>query len=350
MKKPTIHIKDCLFALLVLAVTFGINIIIQELFHNRTLIPMIFILAIFIIAWKTEGYLVGIISSLASVLMVNYAFTFPYYAFDLLSPECLFAAGVMLIIATMTSALTTRIKSQEIARAESELEQMRANLLRAISHDLRTPLTGIYGSAGAIIDNYDSLSKEQQLKLLTDMKEDSQWLIRMVENLLSVTRIDEGRLQLSKTPVVLEELVDAVILKFRKSYQEQEIAVDIPDEFISIPMDVLLIQQVITNLLENSVVHAEGMTELSFRVYTKDTKAVFEISDNGCGLPRELVGKVFSGQQIYHSDAPADGSRRNMGIGLSVCAAIVKAHGGTLTAENRKSGGAVFRFELEMEE
>lgn len=350
MKKPTIRIKDCFFAFLVLMVTFIINIIIQEIFHNRTLIPMIFILGIFIIAWRSEGYLIGILSSLASVLMVNYAFTFPYYEFDLLSPECVFAAVVMLIIAAMTSALTTRIKLHETAKAESELEQMRANLLRAISHDLRTPLTTIYGSAGAIIDNYDNISKEQQIKLLMDMKEDSEWLIRMVENLLSVTRIDEGRVQLSKTPVVLEELVDSVILKFRKRYQEQELIVDIPEEFISIPMDILLIEQVIINLLENSVVHADGMTELSLKIHKKDNIAVFEIFDNGCGLPRELVGKVFSGQQIYHNNAPVDGSRRNMGIGLSVCAAIIKAHGGTLIAENRKEGGARFRFELETEE
>ena len=161
MKRPTIRIKDCLFAFVVLMITFIINIVIQEMFHNRTLIPMVFILAIFIIAWRSEGYLLGVLSSLASVLMVNYAFTFPYYAFDLLSPECLFAAGVMLIIATMTSTLTTRIKLQETAKAESELEQMRANLLRAISHDLRTPLTAIYGSASAIIDNYDNIGKDQ---------------------------------------------------------------------------------------------------------------------------------------------------------------------------------------------
>ena len=115
-------------------------------------------------------------------------------------------------------------------------------------------------------------------------------------------------------------------------------------------MDILLIEQVIINLLENSVVHAEGMTKLSLRIQKKDNKAVFEISDDGCGIPRELVGKVFGGQQIYHNEAPADGSRRNMGIGLSVCAAIVNAHGGTLIAENRKEGGASFRFELETEE
>ncbi len=350
MKLPDIRLRDCLFALLVLVVTFVVNVIIHEIFKTRTLIPMIFVLGIFIIAWKTEGYIVGIISSLVSVLAVNYAFTFPYYAFDLLSPECLFSAVVMLIIATMTSTLTTRIKLQEIARAETELEQMRANLLRAVSHDLRTPLTGIYGSAEAIIDNYDSLSKEQKLKLLTDIKEDGQWLIHMVENLLSVTRIDNGNVQLSKTPVVLEELVDSVLMKFRKRYPSQEITVDIPEEFISIPMDVLLIEQVIINLFENAVIHATDMTELVFRVYLMGGNAVFEISDNGCGIPRELLSKVIVGSHIRHDDAPSDGSRRNMGIGLSVCTAIVKAHGGTLTAENKKEGGAVFRFELKTEE
>ena len=343
------QIFDILFALLVFSAAFAINMAIKNIFDTDSLVPMIFVLGIFIISLKTNGYFIGIVSSVISAFAVNYAFTFPYFAFDLISPECVFSFIVMMIIAIVTSALTTKIKTQQKAYAESEKEKMRANLLRGISHDLRTPLTSICGSTSAIIENYDMLSKEQQIKLLSEIREDSQWLTRMVENLLSVTRIDSEKVRVIKTPTVLEELIDAVILKFHKHCPDQDVKVTIPEDFISIPMDALLIEQVIINILENAVFHAKGMTELTLNVRTMDNIAVFEISDNGCGIPKERLEHLFGGY-LERTDIPADGTRSNMGIGLSVCASIIKAHGGMISAENLKDGGAVFRFSLEMEE
>lgn len=349
MSKLKFNIKDVLFAAAVLTAAFGINMVIKKVFNTETLIPMIFVLGIFLISLKTNGYAIGIASSALSVFAVNYAFTFPYYAFDLISPVCLFSALVMLIIAIMTSTLTTQIKQQQTAQVENEKEKMRANLLRGISHDLRTPLTSICGSTSAIIENYDVLKKEQQIKLLQEIREDSKWLTRMVENLLSVTRIDSEKVCVIKTPTVLEELIDAVILKFHKRCPGQNVHVNIPDDFISIPMDALLIEQVLINILENAVFHAKGMTELSLSVKTDGSLAVFEISDNGCGIPKERLGNLFGGY-LERTDIPTDGSRSNMGIGLSVCASIIKAHGGEISAENQNGGGAVFRFALEMED
>lgn len=342
-------IKDILLAFFILAAAFAVNMLIKKMFGIDSLIPMIFVLGIFLISLKTNGYIIGIISSVVSVFAVNYAFTFPYYAFDLISPECVVSIIAMLVIAIMTSTLTTQIKEQQKAYAESEKEKMRANLLRGISHDLRTPLTSICGSTSAIIENYDMLNKEQQIKLLSEIREDSKWLNRMVENLLSVTRIDSEKVRVIKTPTVLEELIDAVILKFHKHCPEQNVKVIIPDEFISIPMDALLIEQVIINILENAVFHAKGMTKISLNVKTKDNLAIFEISDNGCGIPKERLEHLFGGY-LERIDVSADSSRNNMGIGLSVCASIIKAHGGTISAENIKDGGAMFRFALEMEE
>lgn len=342
-------IRDGIFTILTLIFLFGVNLIIEIVFDTRTLIPMIFVLGVFLISLKTQGYFWGVTASLLSVLAVNYAFTFPYYAFDLISPECIFSAVVMLIVAVMTGAMTTQLKTQEKIKAESEMERMRANLLRAVSHDLRTPLTSIYGSTSAVIENYDTLSKEQNLKLLGDVQKDSQWLIHMVENLLSVTRIDSNKVRVNKTPVVLEELIDSVLVKFKKRCPEQKITVEIPDDFISIPMDPILIEQVLLNILENAVYHAVGMTELILKVESKDGKAIFSILDNGCGISPEVKDKIFNGY-ISHSDTPADGSRNNMGIGLSVCSTIVKAHGGEIHAYNRPEGGAIFYFILEAEE
>lgn len=348
MKSLDVYVKDGIYTTLVFAVAFAVNLLIQEQMGIWSLVPMIFVLGIFLISLKTQGYFWGILASLSSVFAVNYAFTYPYYAFDFILPESFFSAAVMLTVAIVTSTRTTKIKEQEKMRAESEMEKMRANLLRAISHDLRTPLTSIYGSASVMVENYEELSQPRQIQMLEEIRKDSQWLIRMVENLLSVTRLDGENVQVIKTPTVLEELIDATLMKFRKRYPDQPVTVSIPDQFISIPMDGMLIQQVLINLLENAVLHASGMTELTLAVHTEETQAVFVVEDNGCGIPKDRMEHLFTGY-LEHTGAPADGNRNNMGIGLSVCSTIIRAHGGTLRAENRAEGGARFCFSLEME-
>ena len=350
MKLKKEWIQESIFTLITLLLVFACNIIIQEIYKTQKLTPMIFVLGVFLISLKTKGYFWGIIASMLSVLAVNYAFSFPYYAFDLLNPELLFSAIVMLVVAITTGTLTTQIKMQEKIKTETEKERMRSNLLRAISHDLRTPLTTIYGSTSTIIENYDVLSKKQQLKLLKEVNEDSQWLIRMVENLLLVTKMDseKDKVSLAKLPIVLDELIDTVLVKFQKRCPGQKVEVRIPDEFLLVPMDGMLMEQVILNLLENAVYHAEGMKELSLEVKVEGNYVRFSVIDDGCGIDEDKIDKVFSGYLI-EKETPVDGKRNNMGIGLSVCAAIVKAHGSRLKVRNL-SPGAEFYFYLEMED
>ena len=341
-------LADSFFTAVTLIAVFLVNLFLVERFNTKTMTPMIFVLGVFLVSWRTQGYVFGISASLLSVLAVNWAFTYPYWAFDLISPECISSAVVMLIVSSMTGALTTRLKQQEKLKAEAEKERMRGNLLRAVSHDLRTPLTSIYGSSSAILENYDSIPDERKMTLLKDIQMDAQWLNRMVENLLSVTRVDADTVRLSKNGTVLEELVDALLVKFRKHYPDQTVQVQIPEEFVSIPMDPVLIEQVLMNLLENAVFHARGMRNLWLRVELKSRKAVFYVEDDGCGIPPDRMDYLFTG--LLDSEAPVDSTRNNMGIGLSVCRTIIKAHGGELKAANRPGGGAAFSFALEMEE
>ena len=348
MERKKHIVADSLFTAVTLVIVFLANLFLVMRFDTKTMTPMIFVLGVFLVSWRTRGYSFGIAASLISVLAVNWAFTYPYWAFDLISPECISSAVVMLLVSTMTGALTTRLKQQEKLKAEAEKERMRGNLLRAVSHDLRTPLTSIYGSCSAIIENFDSIPKDRQLLLLKDIQADSQWLNRMVENLLSVTRVDGDKVRLSKHSTVLEELIDALLVKFRKHYPEKRVQVQIPEEFVSIPMDPVLIEQVLMNLLENAVFHADGMQNLWLRVELKDKKALFTVEDDGCGISEDRMAHLFTG--LLDSEAPVDSTRSNMGIGLSVCRTIIKAHGGELRAENRPEGGASFRFALEMEE
>lgn len=340
-------IMDSLFMLATLVAVFLVNLFLVRRFNTKTMTPMIFVLGVFLVSWRTQGYGFGVAASLISVLAVNWAFTYPYWAFDLISPECISSAVVMLIVSTVTGAMTTRLKQQEKLKAEAEAERMRGNLLRAVSHDLRTPLTSICGSCSAIMENYDQISKAKQLKLLAEVHADAQWLTRMVENLLSVTRVDGERVRLSKNSTVLEELIGAVMVKFRKHYPDQKVDVQIPAEFLTIPMDPMLIEQVLMNLLENAVFHAKGMKNLWLRVERQNDVAVFYVEDDGCGIAKERLPKLFSGFQDRESFSET--GRSNMGIGLSVCRTIVKAHESDIRVENRPGGGARFTFELKME-
>lgn len=349
MKKVKLILKDAFFTVGVLVAAFALNLLLDYWYDSKILVPMIFVLGIFFISLRTQHRIWGIAASFASVLLVNYAFTYPYFGIDLVSPECIVSALVMLVVAIVTGTLTMQIRTTEHIKAQIEKESMRANLLRAVSHDLRTPLTTVYASSSAIMENYDSLDKAEQMKLLGEISQDAQWLIRMVENLLSVTRIDGQKVQLKKIPTVLEEFVDTVLRKFKKRYPNVQVITEIPETFVSIPMDAMLMEQVLTNLLENAVDHAKGMTELRLRVTLQKNCACFCVSDNGCGIREDILPNIFDGYLNRYSES-VDSSRRNMGIGLSVCATIVRAHGGKITAENQKGGGAVFTFELETED
>ena len=342
-------IKNILITAFVLAGAFIISLVFQHVFEIEERITTLFVFAVFLISMLTEGYIYGIVSAIAGVLAVNYAFTFPFFEFDFATPVNVMSAIVMIVLAILTSTLTTKVKQHEAFKAESEKERMRANLLRAVSHDLRTPLTTIYSSASALADNRENLSVQQQDEILNAIKEDSEWLVSMVENLLSITKLGTGNVKINKKPVVLEELIDSVIFKFKKRYPSHDVIIDIPGDIVMIPMDAMLIEQVIINLLENAVQHATGMKHLWLSVFVIGNNAVFEIKDDGCGVSDEAMKSMFSGAYVSKASVP-DGNRNNAGIGLSVCETIIKAHGGDIRASNSMNKGAVFRFTLGMEE
>lgn len=323
------YLKNSLITVISLTCAFGLSLLFQYIFDVQEHITTVFVFAVFLVSLWTEGYLYGVIAAFLGTVAVNYAFTFPYFALNFEIPVNLISGIIMIAIAVLTSALTTKLKEHEAIKAESEKERMRANLLRAVSHDLRTPLTTIYGSSTTLLDNSEAMTQEQKAKIITGIKEDSEWLVRMVENLLSITRIDSGQVKITKTPTALEELLDSVIWKFKKRYPTQAVELEIPDDVIIIPMDAILIEQVIVNILENAVQHAQGMTSLTLRVFTLGNKAIFEIKDNGCGIPQKRLETLFTG--YYTSEnALADRQKKNAGIGLSVCATIIKASDGFL--------------------
>jgi Osmosensitive K+ channel histidine kinase len=230
---------------------------------------------------------------------------------------------------------------------EVEKEKMRSNLLRAIAHDLRTPLAGILGASSAISENGNGLNEATREKLNADIQEEAQWLIRMVENLLSVTRINEGASKVTKSPEAAEEVVAEAVSRIKKRSPQRNIIVSVPDELLEVPMDGTLIAQVLINLLENAIKHSANESPIEVILKKNEKWAVFEVVDNGKGIADEDFPYLFT-SYVPNGKKSSDSSR-GMGIGLSICMTIIKAHNGTMDAHNRKEGGAVFRFMLPLE-
>ena len=238
-------------------------------------------------------------------------------------------------------------EQQEI-EVEAEKEKMRTNLLRSVSHDLRTPLTSIIGASSAILENKDLISPETHDKLIGDIHGEAEWLIRMVENLLTVTRISPGPAKVKKQPEAAEEIVAEAVSRIKSRFPEAVIHVSVPEEFLLVPMDATLIEQVIINLLENAIYHGEKNLPIDLRVTVKDRWAVFAVSDHGIGIPKGEIHHIFDG---YSADqTKSSDSSRGAGIGLCICMSIVKAHQGRMSAANQKGSGAIFTFMLPIEE
>ena len=304
------------------------------------------VLAVLLIARFTDGYLWGIIASLVAAILTNYAFTYPYYQFNLSLSGYLLTFLVNVTVSLVISVLNTQIKRNESVRLVAERERLRTDLFRAVSHDIRTPLTSIIGSTGAILEN--DLSTEKQRELISNVNNDAQWLVRMVENLLAVTRVSQNTHPLRLQTEVIEEVLTEAIIKFRKRFS---IPVDMeaPDEVLFSDMEPVLITQVVTNLLENAAYHGISVSRILIRVTAEANDACIEVIDDGVGIPDEQLPDIFKENDVSAKRRGAD-SRRGMGIGLSVCSSIIKAHGGKMSASNNPAGGATFSFTLPLKE
>lgn len=331
--------------ILILAMIFCFGI--QGFSETDTHVPLIFVLAVVLVSRYTEGYVYGILASMIAVVGVNYVFTYPYFEinFSLMGYPLTFV--VMLGVACVVSALTTQIKKQEQIRLEVEKEKMRGNLLRAVSHDIRTPLTSIVGATSALIENDGNISQKTKMELVQDIRSEAQWLIRIVENLLSITRIDSdaGVPKINMQEELLEEIIGSGVMKFKKRFPDVKVTIKIPDELVMVPMDGILVEQVLVNLLENAAIHGKWTSEITIWVFEEDTQVQISVEDNGAGIKESALPKIFDGS-MQSEDGTESDSKRNMGIGLSVCKTIVKAHKGNMKAENKEEGGARFTFWL----
>ncbi len=235
-------------------------------------------------------------------------------------------------------------REKEEAAVLAKNEQLRANLLRAISHDLRTPLTSISGNASNLISNGDSFDSATKNQLYTDIYDDSMWLINLVENLLAVTRIEEGRINLRMSEDLVDDAINEALHHVNHKSIEHHITVENKEEFLLAKMDAKLIVQVIINIVDNAIKYTPKGSNIVIRTEKQGNKAIVSISDDGEGISDEMKAKVFD--MFYSGANKIADSRRSLGLGLSLCKSIINAHGGDITVSDNKPHGTVFTFTL----
>lgn len=344
------HIFSILISVLGMAAAVGLSAVYCLVAtENSANIALIFILFLILISCNTEGYLYGILCSLFTVLWFNYMFTYPFFKFNFTLNGYPFTFLGMTAITVLISTLTSRLAmqsniaaEQERRLAEAEMERMRANLLRAISHDLRTPLTGIIGNSLTYLENQQHLTEDEKTDVVENIYEDSSWLINMVENLLTVTRIADNNLTITTSEESLEEVVSEALQKTEKRYPGCVIHAKIPDDFIMLPMDAVLIEQVTINLLENALLHSGSTEPIDFIVENRPEEVAFTVRDYGKGIPKSMLDSLFDGTACNTSQADV---QKGMGIGLVICKTIIVAHKGTISGRNHEHG-AEFTFTL----
>lgn len=336
-------IRNTAIALLTLAAACALSLIFQRLDVTEH-ITTVFVFAVFIISLLTEGYLYGILSAVAGMVAINFAFTYPFFSFDFITPINVISAVIMLAVAVITGMLTTKIKTYEAAKLESEREKMRANLLRAVSHDLRTPLTSISGNASNLLSNYRKLDDGARERIFTDIYEDSMWLINLVENLLAVTRLEDGQVRLHQSVELMDEVVAEALRHTSRKSKSHTIRVSSAQELILAKIDARLVVQVLINLTDNAIKYTQEGSCIEIHTEQKDGWVVVSVSDNGPGIPDEQKMHVFD--MFYSGANKLADSRRSLGLGLSLCRSIVNAHGGTITVSDNHPEGTVFTFTL----
>lgn len=342
MENKKSSLRSVINMLLILALCTCVGFGFTALKFDEINTILIYIAGVVFIAMRTEGRFYSMMASVVAVVSFNFFFAKPY--FSLVAEASYFATfAIMLLVSFLISSLTVNIKkkTEEAARSEerAKQEELRANLLRSISHDLRTPLTGISGNANMLIRHGDELSDETKKEIYSAINDDSNWLINLVENLLSITRIDD-KVSVNAHDGIVQEVIDDALHHIDAASEKHHITGHYQDEPLWAKMDYKLMTQVIVNLVNNAVKYtAEGS---SIDVYADRVGDVIEIkvADNGNGISDDAKRKVF---EKFYSDGKINGdSRRGMGLGLYLCKLIMQSHNGSIRVEDNEPHGSVF--------
>lgn len=337
------HLFSMLFSTLCMAVSIAASALYPWAGGGDVDAILLFIFALIIISCITANWIYGLFCSLLSALWLGLTQNLPPHSLAVTFLGMTAITGFISILVAHLTAQSKLIAEREKQLVEADKEKNRANLLRAISHDLRTPLSGILGNCLIFLENQPLLSEAEKTQIVTNIQESSGWLINMVENLLSITRIREDGPTITTNSEIVEEVLGEALQKMEKRHPGCKIRVKIPDDFIMLDMDVVLIEQVLLNLLENAVLHSGSEEPVDIIVEDGPESVSFTIRDYGNGIPESMLNSLFEG--TYYSAVHASDAQKGMGIGLVICKTIINAHKGTILGRNHACG-AEFLFTL----
>ena len=265
-------------------------------------------------------------------------------------PDAFTSSVLFSILGECALALESLRNAEEKEKAAvlAKNEQLRANLLRSISHDLRTPLTSISGNADTLLHSYNVLDEQTRKQIFTDIYDDAQWLTGLVENLLSITKIADGSVKLRLSDQVVDDIVSEALRHIDRRSAEHHITVDCGDEPLLVRVDAGLIMQVLINLVNNAVKYTPAGSNIRITAIPRENMAEICVSDNGPGIPNELKERVFA--MFFTGGNPIGDSRRSLGLGLTLCQTIIHAHHGEMTLKDNSPHGCIFSFTIPLSE
>ena len=344
--------QDLLVTLLILAAGTAIGNIFWQFAFTKANIISVYVLGTLLTSLFTKSYFCGVFSSVVSVLLFNFFFTEPRLTLHAYEKGYPFTIAIMLIVSIITVTLAIQnirnIEEKERAALLAKNEQLRADLLRAISHDLRTPLTSISGNAANLLANDTKLEEDTRHQIFLDIYDGSIWLINLVENLLSITRIEDGRMNLRLSTELVGEVIEEALRHTNRQSDEHTIRMDLPDELLLARMDARLIVQVLINLVDNAVKYTPAGSTITVSAREQDGFAAISVLDDGPGIAPDIQPHVF--EMFYTGEHKVADSRRSLGLGLALCKAIVDAHGGTITLADNPPHGCNFTFTVPLGE
>lgn len=345
-------IKELLITIGLLSIATILGMLLLHIGFTESNVTMVYLLSVLLISIFTNGYVWSVAGSLISVILMNYFLTeprFTFHAYDSGYPlTCIIMLAASVLTGTLASKLKTHVRMSEQAAYREKTLQLRANLLRTISHDLRTPLTSISGNANNLMYNYDKLDDEARKQIFTDIYDDSEWLISLVENILSVTRFEDGSVILNISDQLIDEVIEEALKHINRKSCEHNIHADCGDELLLARMDARLIIQVIINIVDNAIKYTPKGSDIYVKARKEGSFVVVSIEDNGEGIQDDMKENVFD--TFFTCNNEIADNRRSLGLGLSLCKTIVNAHGSELELKDNIPHGCVFKFKLQLSE